>query len=578
MSRNRSLERHIRQIYSQASKELTEKVDSFFAKFDELDKKKLDLVKAGKLSEAEYKTWRKNKLLVGNDYKALRDNVTDRMLNANKIAASYINGEVAGSYTKGYNRVGRDAEHAIGGYSFSMINEAAVKRLATDKKTLLPYKFVDGRKDTRWNTKKVNSAILQGIIQGEPSSKIAKRLMNVTEMNKESAVRNARTALTSASNHGRQDAMKQLQDDGVIVEKEWFASVGDGRTREAHLELHHVCVPIDEPFENSIGQIMFPGDPDADPANVYNCRCSIATKIIGFKKRNEPDDEQEIDSDNNSKPSYSTLDLTEPKRPRRSDFEDEDEYYAAREEYRADKNVYQEKFDEVVEKGMSFKRFETKDDVVAWAKGNNVQIDDGVLERIDLRSFNEATTALDEMFERFPEVKSHIMEDFDGSTFQTGFSIGLDDTGLLSANGGFNFNPRLFENYEYGLRDGLGGQTDGYFVRGDGTFSSLVRHEYGHNVQEYIESKMAMKYHYYVDDWRKNFSTFDEYKKSKAAYTAEKRAYDSELRSLAGLAGSSEYSNTNTLELFAEGFAEWASGGKSEFGKAFGEFFGRWYH
>ena len=206
-----------------------------------------------------------------------------------------------------------------------------------------------------------------------------------------------------------------------------------------------------------------------------------------------------------------------------------------------------------------------------------MQIDEGVLEQIDLRSFNEASTALDEMFERFPEVKSYTMEDFDGNTFKTNFHIGLDNDGLLSANGGLNFNPAEFKNYETGLRSALGGQTDGFFVRGDGTFSSLIRHEYGHNVQSYIESNMAMKYHHYVDDWRKNFATFDEYKKSEAAYFAEKRAYDSDLRSLIGLAGSSEYSNTNTLELFAEGFSEWSSGGQTEFGKAFGEFFGRWY-
>ena len=284
-----SLERRIRRIYAQASKELTEKVDSFFAKFEELDKKKRELLDAGKITDAEYKTWRKNKLLHGEDYKALRDNITDRMKESNKIAAAYINRNVAGEYTKGYNRVGKAAQKQISGYSFAMINERTVKRLATDDSTLLPYKFVDGRRDVRWNTKKVNASILQGIIQGESSKTMAKRLMNVTSMNESSAIRNARTAFTSAANHGRQDGMKQLQDDGVIVEKEWLASVGDGRTREAHLELHHVSVPIDEPFENSIGQIMFPGDPYADPANVYNCRCSIATKIIGFREKGDND-------------------------------------------------------------------------------------------------------------------------------------------------------------------------------------------------------------------------------------------------------------------------------------------------
>lgn len=297
---DKRLEKRIASIYSQAEKELTEKVDSFFANFERLDKQKRADLAAGKITEEEYKRWRKNKLLRGNDYIALRDNVADRMLDANRIAAAYVNGEMVPAYTKGFNRVGGEAEKALTGYSFTMINEDAVKRLVTNKQTILPYKVVDGKKDVRWNTKKINSAILQGIIQGESSKQMAKRLLeSIPEMNKASAIRNARTAFTSAANHGRLDGMKRLQDDGVIVEKEWFASTGDGRTRHAHLELHHATAPIDEPFRNSIGEIMFPGDPEADPSNVYNCRCSIATKILGFVKGNKSEESHKYDG-----PSY----------------------------------------------------------------------------------------------------------------------------------------------------------------------------------------------------------------------------------------------------------------------------------
>jgi uncharacterized protein with gpF-like domain len=101
-------------------------------------------------------------------------------------------------------------------------------------------------------------------------------------MDKKSAIRNARTMTTAAENKGRQDSFKKAQDDGVIMGREWVAT-SDDRTREWHSELDGVIVGVDEPWENEYGEIMYPGDPDADPANVYNCRCSIRAHVVGFK-------------------------------------------------------------------------------------------------------------------------------------------------------------------------------------------------------------------------------------------------------------------------------------------------------
>lgn len=281
-----ALGKRFRKIYEEAEKGMAQKVNSFFANFKELDTKKKALVDAGKLAQKEYDTWRKNKLLMGEKYKDLRDSIADNMLHANERAAAVINHEIPNVYAHNFNKVGEGVERKIKGYSFDLTNPETVRKLATDDTTLLPYKFVDGRKDVRWNSTKVNSQILQGIIQGESADQMAQRLMNVTKMNEESALRNARTAVTSAQNKGRIDAMKQCEDDGVIMGKEWIATK-DERTREAHEELDRVVVKVDEPFENSIGQIMYPGDPDADPANTYNCRCTIAEVVLGFRKKGE---------------------------------------------------------------------------------------------------------------------------------------------------------------------------------------------------------------------------------------------------------------------------------------------------
>ena len=69
-----------------------------------------------------------------------------------------------------------------------------------------------------------------------------------------------------------------------ILKKEWIATF-DMRTRHAHALLDGQLADQDKPFKSELGDIMYPGDPDAHPSNVYNCRCTTAAKIMGFRKK-----------------------------------------------------------------------------------------------------------------------------------------------------------------------------------------------------------------------------------------------------------------------------------------------------
>lgn len=275
------MERHLSAIYARAEKELQEKVDKYFKRFEELDAKKRKLVESGKMTEDEYKRWRQNKIMTGKHWTAMKEQAAQELLQANRTAQEYINGRLPGVYSLNYNSTGEAIDGAVSGYSFELVDASTVKNLATSDKTLLPYKYVDGKKDVRWNTAKVNSEVLQGIVQGESIPNIAKRLQNVTEMNRASAIRNARTTVTSAENKGRMDSLHRAAEKGVITHKVWLAAI-DARTREAHRLLDGQEQDIDDPFESELGDIMYPGDPDADPANVYNCRCTLTYKVVGF--------------------------------------------------------------------------------------------------------------------------------------------------------------------------------------------------------------------------------------------------------------------------------------------------------
>lgn len=52
----------------------------------------------------------------------------------------------------------------------------------------------------------------------------------------------------------------------------------DERTRESHRELDGVRVDNDEEF---LPNLKYPGDPEGDPEEIYNCRCRIVARIKG---------------------------------------------------------------------------------------------------------------------------------------------------------------------------------------------------------------------------------------------------------------------------------------------------------
>lgn len=286
------MEKKVTNIYSRAQKEISEKwneyMESHKGKVDTVYNALQEAIKSGDRSaidaaKAEYERTIKNVTLNNNRYKAMVNETTGKLAHINEVAMDYVNGNMAKIYTINYNDF---ANENIGEYNFALVNEQAVKNLAKSDKSLLPKKKLDIPKDKRWNTKSINAEVLQGILQGESIPKIADRLTHVTDMNRKSAIRNARTMVTSAENKGRQDSFKKAQDDGVIMKRIWVATLDD-RTRESHADLDGQEVDVDEPFVSMYGEIMYPGDPSADPCDVYNCRCSVRVDVKGFKWNRE---------------------------------------------------------------------------------------------------------------------------------------------------------------------------------------------------------------------------------------------------------------------------------------------------
>lgn len=292
------LTKKIESVYKRAEAEVKESWDAYCDEISETIKGHLqaydEAVKSGDKEAIEKKLKKlqqaaKDKTINDQRYQALTVEIATQYELAAETAAKYINDELASVYSENFKltaekavelsaRLGVDLD--ISGIAFAIADSSTAKNLIMNDETLLPYLKIDGKKYERWTTQKINAEVLQGIIQGEAIPKIAKRLQNVTEMTEKTAVRNARTAATSAQAKGRYDSMQELTKKGVVWEKEWL-SAHDARTRDAHAELNGKRIKLDESFENSFGEIRYPGDPEAHPANVYNCRCTLLSRYVG---------------------------------------------------------------------------------------------------------------------------------------------------------------------------------------------------------------------------------------------------------------------------------------------------------
>lgn len=309
----RKIEKRISAEYRRAAKEIEEKLDDYLKKFKIKDELKLRALAAGEITQAEYDKWRTGQIMIGKRWEEMRDTIAEDLTNADQIARSIAFGYVPEVYAINHNYGTYQVEH--GGMvdtSYVLYDKQTVERLILDERgDFIPKpgkrvsQHINTGKAQKWNAKNAQSVMMQGIIQGESISKLASRVVKLgptfiaedirdkmtaeqvskilAKKNRDAAIRNARTLVTGVQNAGRIDAYERANAMGIKTQKQWLATL-DSRTRHWHRDLDGVAEDVDKPFENDFGKIMFPGDPEADPANIYNCRCTLICSIKGFER------------------------------------------------------------------------------------------------------------------------------------------------------------------------------------------------------------------------------------------------------------------------------------------------------
>lgn len=279
-----ALENRIAAEYKKAAEELTGKINAYFDQFKERDAEQLKLLQDGRITRQQYTQWRLAQIGRGERMEALRDRVAERMTKANEVAAAYINDTTPGLYSLNRNYAAYIIEQQVGAnVGFDLWDEQTVKRLIVEQPDLMPYyppeRAVKRGIDLAWGKRQITSQVTTGILMGDSIKHLADRLQtNIPNMNRNSAIRAARTAVTGAQNAGRIDSYTQAEKMGIRLKKEWLATL-DGRTRHSHAMLDGVRIKNDETFSNGC---RYPGDPGGPAKEVYNCRCTLIAAIDGI--------------------------------------------------------------------------------------------------------------------------------------------------------------------------------------------------------------------------------------------------------------------------------------------------------
>ncbi|MBR1445488.1 MAG: minor capsid protein [Alloprevotella sp.] len=295
------LEKKFKREYSQAAKEMRAKQKKALAKYaaeKEAMEKALDDTREA--MEA-HKRWLRLQAIEQARVGGMVDQLAETASSANRAASEAINGMLPIIYAENANMAAFAVDKAAKvNTMFSLVDADTVRHILGLDETGVLIKEVyegarvplgmervqsirkaefDAAKDIRWNRQKFQSAITQGILQGESIPNIVKRTDAIFNSNRKAAVRAARTATTSAENAGRASSYERAERMGIKMVQEWMATLDD-RTRDSHAMMDGERVEVGERFSNGL---LYPGDPTGDPAEVWNCRCTMRAVVEGYE-------------------------------------------------------------------------------------------------------------------------------------------------------------------------------------------------------------------------------------------------------------------------------------------------------
>ena len=291
------LEKRIEDEYARALIDMEEKLTEYLEQDEAARLIQEQLLEQGEITLKEYQDWCFRHEMMGKRWTDMKNVLAEDLLHTDEIALGIARDAMPGIFALNANYAMYQLEHdAKIITAFTLYNHDTAAYLLKGLRQLMPgpstklAQQIARNKALRWNKQKIQSAVLQGILQGDGTLGTAKRLVDVLQISKNSAIRYAKTMTTSAQNAGRYESFRRARDLGVQLVVEWQATL-DHVTRHEHRQMHGQRREVDEPFILTEGgktyEILYPADctgtSNAPQSQIWNCRCTILGKVKGFE-------------------------------------------------------------------------------------------------------------------------------------------------------------------------------------------------------------------------------------------------------------------------------------------------------
>ena len=284
----KQITKRISEVYGDALKAAIKQNKQFFKKLQDIDSGKIKPPAFYDTPEKIAK-WREGYIRELMRTEHVTESITQQIKDAGAAVSPEIEKELAGVYAANANytaqKLTRMKANTPSAGLISSVTRKQAAIIIKDKQPLFSKIAFNNLQNAPAVVKRLQNEMLQASLLGESQQQIIKRIQAVMNNSAKNAKRIAQTERTRLQSQARNDKLKEAEDAGVAVMKEWSCAMM-ATSRESHIALDGKRVKMGEKFRTIWGNdLEFPGDPNAPAKEVINCHCVMVPDVATEEER-----------------------------------------------------------------------------------------------------------------------------------------------------------------------------------------------------------------------------------------------------------------------------------------------------